>query len=294
MAYTQLNLHINFAGSARLSGVPVIKKVETRTASRVVVKSELDGTETITDFDLSNTPQQVGYALQRAYTDILYNVDVGSDKQLNVFLAGQVSGAVPDPVIQEITTFPSYPYLAAGETETQETPDTTPTWLPTAETTSEAKSRIRSAAVAHARICFDLMVSGWIVDNTGAFATIRNKWRNTRLWILSGLAVIDAILDSTDSAWDEDVAQNALDAYQSLIPADRSNIETWYFAHTEAIWNVYFTENSGNVPAYFNWKRGDTSPAFASDAASSVLWDGNNNTLDVDFSASASPEDFSS
>ncbi|MEG9862142.1 MAG: hypothetical protein V6Z81_06525 [Parvularculales bacterium] len=131
MAFTKLHLHINFAGSARLSGVPILKKVEVRTASRVVIKSDLDGTEAVADFDLSNTPSKIGYALARAYTDILYNINVGSDQQLNIFLAGQVAGTPPSPILQEITTFPAYPYLGDGETATPETTTVTPSWLPT-------------------------------------------------------------------------------------------------------------------------------------------------------------------
>ena len=282
------NIHIGFVDGAQYPNVPSVEKVEVRGHKRVVVKRTVNGTTEVTDFDFSGFSKS-GY-MSRPFSDTVYRVNVNANGITEFALVA--SGDNPR-INGSFQTYPAYPYLANDETQTQETLTETPTWLPTAEASSAAKTRIRSEAVSHARTCFDVMVSGWIVDNTGAFATIRNKWRNTRLWILSGLAVIDAILDSTESAWGEDVAQNALDAYRSLIPADRSNIETWYFAHTEAIWNVYFTENSGNVPAYFNWRRGDTSPAFASDAASSVLWDGNNNTLDVDFAADATPEDFS-
>ena len=170
MAYTQLNLHIHFAGSERLSGVPVLKKVEARTASRIVVTSELDGTETVTDFDLSNTPQQIGYTLQRPYSDILYNADVGSDQQLNVFLAGQVSGSVPDPVIQEITTFPSYPYLVTGETETQDTITDTPSWLPS--------------------------VPGYVEKQQAAIDAYNNVWLpQKRAWMVEGAGYADGVGD---------------------------------------------------------------------------------------------------
>lgn len=170
MAFTKLRLHINFAGSARLSGVPVLKKVEARTASRVVVTSDLDGTETVTDIDLSNTPEKVGTVLQRPYSDILYNADVGSDQQLNVFLAGQVSGVVPDPVIQEITTFPSYPYLADGETETQDTITDTPSWLPS--------------------------VPGYVEKQQAAIDAYNDVWLpQKRAWMVEGAGYADGVGD---------------------------------------------------------------------------------------------------
>lgn len=170
MAFTKLRLHINFAGSDRLSGVPVLKKVEARTASRVVVTSDLDGTETVRDIDLSNTPEKVGTVLQRPYSDILYNADVGSDKQLNVFLAGQVSGVVPDPVIQEMTTFPSYPYLADGETQTQDTITDTPSWLPS--------------------------VPGYVEKQQAAIDAYNDVWLpQKRAWMVEGAGYADGVGD---------------------------------------------------------------------------------------------------
>lgn len=297
---TQCELDIRFLSQADFADVPQIKAIEVVTSSRVRIKRVVNGVDVITDYLYSGLAD--GEQLPRPYTDTVYRCERKSsinDTYKFHIAAGIPSGeALPENILKTLATFPAYPYLVTGETETSLTATQIPTWLPVSETDTERKARIRKEAVAHARACIDLMNSGWVVSNTGALVgtSDRARWKNTRLWILSGLAVIDAILDSTETLWDEDVAEAALAAYKSLVPANRGDIETWYFAHNSAIWTAYFGSTSP-VPAYFKWTRGAANSAFASDAASSTQWVAdttNNDTLAVTFSANATPESFSS
>ncbi len=89
------------------------------------------------------------------------------------------------------------------------------------------------------------------------------------------------------------MAQNALDAYKSLIPDNLGSIEFWYFNHGATAYGGYFPSSGTTYRAYFNWRRGDSTPAFGSDATGSIAWDGLNNTLSVTISPSAKPEDYS-
>lgn len=271
---------------------PLISKIEVRAAKRIVVTYTLNGTTEVVDLNFSNLTDGADTfpAPGGQHVNALQQVTAKSDDtimQLVNFLP--VDTEIPAEQTTTHESYPAYPYLADGETETPETITITPSWLPQPASESVLKADVRSKAVAHARACMDAMHAGWVIDNAGAF-TNADRWRNTRLWILSGLAVIDTILKSSEQAWGYDAGKNALDVYRVLMPSDR--VATWYFAHSEAIWKAYFTESSGNVPAYFNWSNGADIPAFASDASSSTAWDGTGNTLDVDFAVDATPEDF--
>lgn len=275
------------------SSLPEIKKIVAVGEKQLHIKRVVNGVEAVADFNFANLAD--GKSFRQSKDNTVYTVEALTDSTTFIKVAAGVATgqSVPENIDTTQTTFPFYPYLADGETETTETPDATPSGLPTAETTDEKKTRIRSAAVSHARTCIDLMNAGWAINNAGGFDSDLARWKNTRLWILSALAAIDAILDSTDSAWTVDVAENALMAYQSLVPANRVDIETWYFAHNATIYSAYFG-SAASVGAYFKWTKGAASPAFASDATSSTAWDGTGETLNVSFSAEATPEDFSS
>ena len=291
-----MELHIFFhEQTGENANIPEIKKIQCVSEQQLYIKRDVGGTEEIADYDLSAL--RTGESWKAARTENLYSYAYLIDEKGFVKIAAGVPAgqAVPKP-IHKIIVPPGYPYLADGETETSETPDTTPTGLPTATSDDDLKKEIRAAAVKHARHCTDLMNANWALNNEGQFQSDLDRWRNTRLWIISGLAVIDAILDSTEALWSVDVAEDALKAYKSLIPADKKSIETWYFAHNPTIWAAYFGTTSP-APAYFKWTRGANTPAFASDAATSTQWiedTTNNDTLAVTFSVSSTPEDFSS
>ena len=399
-----MELHIFFHEQTGVNAnIPEIKKIQAVSEQQLYIKRDVGGTEEIADYDLSAL--RTGESWKAARTENIYSYAYLIDEKGFVKIAAGIPAGQPVPApIHQIIVPPGYPYLADGETETAETPDTTPSGLPIATSDDDLKKEIRAAAVKHARTCTDLMNANWTLTNAGQFQSDLDRWRNTRLWILSPLAIIDAILkieqgvlgyfvgednaddavlnageilfqnvanlaqirisdttkngnvissyfsnidnstiltltdgtnthtvnvtnidtsqagglyilgqtddadaivsdfdDSTEvkvsspdfvSEWTLNAAQDALAAYQALIPANAEDFATWYFAHSEDVWAAYFTKVSGNVPAYFKWTRGADVPAFASDAQSSTIWDGTGNTLDVDFDASANPEDF--
>lgn len=155
MAFESIHVWVSFATSNRIGSVPTLKKVEVLSGTQIVVVSETGGVETVTDFDLSNTPELVGYSIQNEYSDILYGLDVGTDMNLNVKLAGGVTGTeIPPPLEGEYSAFPAYPYLAEGETATAIATEeaTQPSWSPTATCAADAvkhqfKLQLRESAV---------------------------------------------------------------------------------------------------------------------------------------------------
>lgn len=145
-------------------------------------------------------------------------------------------------------------------------------------TEAARKSAIRALAVAHGNRVWDHMRPGWVTRDGGTTFVSENpteqqrRYRNTYYWIMCATKAVTTVCQ--DSGWTADQCQEALDAFQSLVPDDPESIHTWYSAHSEAIWRAYFTLSNNAVPGYFGWQRGNATPAFASDAASSTLWNG--------------------
>ena len=148
--------------------------------------------------------------------------------------------------------------------------------IPDASGPALRKACALADARAHARTCLDFMRPGWLIEDVttigDAQVNVTERWLNTRHWILGGGRCV--AVAARDAGWTADQAEAALAAYRALVPADAGAVATWYLAHVEATWTGYRAVTGGTVGAYLGWRRGQTIPQFASDAAAAQEWAG--------------------
>ena len=145
-------------------------------------------------------------------------------------------------------------------------------------TAADRKKAVREEAVAHARLCLDLMKPGWMIgDGVGRFsvdgATGATRYRNTWYWIMHACTAV--VFATTRTGWSAAQCEAALEAFKSLVPADEDRIRFWYLNHDQNIWAAYSASGaSDTLRCWFKYERGAAKPEFATDASSSTLWDG--------------------
>lgn len=114
------------------SSIPEIKKIVAVGEKQLHIKRVVNDVEEVADFNFANLSDGKDFRTSRDNT--VYTVEALEDSTTFIKVLGGVSTgqSLPENIDVTQTAFPFYPYLAAGETETSETADATPSSLPTA------------------------------------------------------------------------------------------------------------------------------------------------------------------
>lgn len=223
-----------------------VNKIEVRDRKRVIITRVVDGVEEHLDIDCSSLIDGAdgfeppgGYATNSLHQFTPY---LDGTAEFNIVSYYPTEADVPSiDFSKTVETYPSYAWLADGESETQETTLTTPTWLPTAaeqKATNIANWKARIGATADR---FD--ISTIDVSDVSA-AEYTNAHDHGRFWL-------GATWNEVEKAENEDSDVLGDDVINAMIATCESELEDgvkkWFYAastdENKAAWTTKLAAN---------------------------------------------------
>ena len=133
---------LSIVNNSAYSYIPEIRKIEVKSHKRIIISviDPDDGVKVI-DFDFSALQDGIDTKSNRdGYAGNMYQVTAYDSGVTNFLVCGYASFNFNQ--IYEITSYPSFPYLAEGETEISDTITVKFDWLPSIQTDSEIKNKL--------------------------------------------------------------------------------------------------------------------------------------------------------